>query len=276
MNLKRLFLFWLGGWFTWGVVAGAAITTIGGAIASNKAKKSAGKGVPYAEVDFQQEQRDALLGNLSSQDSIEALLTRSNAFQQEQATSLSEQAMPGFNRLTQTLTGRATELAANPYDVPKEVEDNLARIAAERGISSGTRGEFNDFSLLRDFGVNQLQYGRENISQAGQITNLLSSIAPRVNPMSPLSFYVTPQQNAGNTTTNNQTQQDISQSDANARAAAANANNATWANLINGATGLGSSLVTDYLNNRPSQTGAGPGGAPTGTGIKFGGFAGYS
>jgi hypothetical protein len=249
---------------TWGAIGGAAISVVGGAIASNKAKKKAGQEVPFTPVDLQQEQRDALAGNLASQNSIEQLLARSNQFQQGQALSLAEQAMPGFGSLTRTLSDRATTLAENPYDVPKGVEDNLARIAAERGISAGTRGEFNDFSLLRDFGVNQLQYGRENLSQASQITNLLSSIAPRVNPMSPLAFYVTPQQNAANTTTNNQTTQSVSQSGTNAAAAAANANNATWANLINGATGLGASIFTNSANNRAARQ-------PTGTGIDLSG-----
>jgi len=163
--------------------------------------------------------------------------------------------MPGYGALSKTLTDRATNLAAHPYDVPKEVEDNLARIAAERGISAGTRGEFNNFSLLRDFGINQLQYGASNLSQASQLTNLLSTIAPRVNPMSPLSFYVTPQQNAANTTENNQTQQSVRQSAENARAAATNANNSTWANLINSATGIGAGIVTDYMNKPSGATG---------------------
>lgn len=240
---------------TWGAIGGTAISVIGGAIASKKAKKKAGETVPFEEVDLQEEQRNALSGNLASQASIEELLGRSNQFQQGQALTLAEQAMPGYGALSRTLTDRATMLAENPYDVPKEVEDNLARIAAERGVSAGTRGEFNDFSLLRDFGVNQLQYGRENISQASQITNLLSSIAPKVNPMSPLAFYVTPQQNAANTQGNNQTQQAVGQSGANAAAAASNANSSTWGNLIAGATGLGGDLFKNYMNNKSSGGG---------------------
>lgn len=244
---------------TWGAIGGTAISVIGGAVASKKAKKKAGETVPFEEVDLQQEQRDALAGNLASQGSIEDLLARSNQFQQGQALSLAEQAMPGYGALSRTLTDRATMLAENPYDVPKEVEDNLARIAAERGISAGTRGQFNDFSLLRDFGVNQLQYGRENISQASQITNLLSSIAPKVNPMSPLAFYVTPQQNAANTQGNNTTQQGVSQSGANAAAAAGNANGSTWGNLIAGATGIGADLFKNYMST--TKTGSSGGGA---------------
>ncbi len=236
--------------YTWGAIGGAAISVVGGLVAKNNSKKSAGAEVPYSEVDLQQQQKDALAGNLASQGSIEKLLGRANSFQQGQALSLTEQAMPGYQELSKTLTDRATTLAKNPYDVPQEVQQNLERLAAERGISAGTRGQFNDFSLLRDFGVNQLQYGRENLSQASSITSLLSSIAPRVNPMSPLSFYVSPEQNAANTRDNNQTRQSIAQSSSNANAAAANANSATWGNLISGATGIGAGLFENYMNKK--------------------------
>jgi hypothetical protein len=234
---------------SWVAVGAAAVTVVGGAVTANN-KPKAPQVAGYTPVDLQQQQKDALEGNLASQSSIEKLLAQSNTFQQGQAVSLANQAMPGYSDLAKTLTSRAQGLAEHPYDVPKEVQDNLARIAAERGISAGTRGQFNDFSLLRDFGVNSLQYGASNLSQASQITNLLSSIAPKVNPMSPLSFYVTPEQNAANTTQNNQTQQGIAQSANNANAAAQNANTATWNNLINGVTGL----TADYLKNRNSST----------------------
>lgn len=218
--------------YTWGAIGGAAITVIGGAISNNQAKKKAGNVAQYENVDLQQEQFDALQGNLGAQSSIEDLLTRANAFQQSQANTLAEQAMPGYGALSQSLTQRAQTMADNPYDVPEEVTKNLERLAAERGISAGTRGQFNDFSLLRDFGVNSLQYGQSNIQGAQSITSLLSSIAPKVNPMSPLSFYVTPQQNAGNTTANNRENQAIAQGGINAQNAAANqASTDLWSNL---------------------------------------------
>lgn len=230
---------------SWVAIGSAAVTVVGGAVAANNKPKAAAA-AQYDPVDLQQEQKDALAGNLASQSSIEQLLAKSNAFQQAQASSLAEKAMPGYGELSKSLTSTATRLAEHPYDVPKEVQDNLERIAAEKGISAGTRGQFNDFSLLRDFGVNQLQYGQSNLSQASQITNLLSTIAPKVNPMSPLSFYVTPQQNAANTTDNNQTKQGIAQSQLNAQTAAQNANTSTWNNLIQGATGI----AADYLKNK--------------------------
>ncbi len=242
----------------WGAVAAAAVAVGGSAVASNQAKKrAAGAAVPYENVNLQQQQFDALKGNLGAQSTIEDLLKRANAFQQGQANSLAEQAMPGYGDLTRSLTQRAQTMADNPYDVPVEVTKNLERLAAERGISAGTRGQFNDFSLLRDFGVNSLQYGQSNIQGAQSITGLLSSIAPKVNPMSPLSFYVTPQQNAATTTENNTNNQAIAQGRVNAQNAAANQGSTDlWANLSQLAgAGLAAYGKSNSGSGSPAATG---------------------
>lgn len=245
---------------SWVAIGSAAVTVVGGMVSSNQAKKKAGNVAQYQNVSLQDEQKQAIAGNLASQSSIEDLLTRSNTFQQGQANSLAEQAMPGYGDLTRSLTNRAQTMADNPYDVPVEVTKNLERLAAERGISAGTRGQFNDFSLLRDFGVNSLQYGQANIAGAQSITGLLSSIAPKVNPMSPLSFYVTPQQNAANTTENNTNNQAIAQGKINAQNAASNqASTDLWSNL--------SQLAGAGLAAYGSKKSGGGSGAPADSGV---------
>lgn len=217
---------------TWGAIAGAAISVVGGAVNANQAKKHAGTVAPYANPNLTDVQGEAIDANLANQGGIESLIARGNAFNASQSLALTETTMPGYTNLAKSLTSRAQTLADNPYDVPKEVEDNLARIAAERGISAGTRGQFNDFSLLRDLGVESLKYGQANINQAQSLTGLLATIAPKVNPMSPLSFYVTPSQALSNTTGNNQQNQAIAQGSINAQNAATNAGNADmWGSL---------------------------------------------
>ncbi len=246
---------------SWVAIGSAAVTVVGGVISSNKAKAAANKAANasgYENVDLQQQQQDAIQGNLGAQSSIESLLGRSNAFQQSQASALAEQAMPGYGALSKSLTSRAQTMADHPYDVPVEVTKNLERLAAERGISAGTRGQFNDFSLLRDFGVNQLQYGQSNIQGAQSITGLLSSIAPKVNPMSPLAFYVSPAQSAANATNNNSNNQSIASDNANNQARIAQQGSTDlWANLSK----LAGTGVTAY-NNQPAKSGVGPGGDP--------------
>lgn len=204
--------------------------------------KPKGKAAPLAPpVDLNAEAKKSIAGNLENQDSIEALLGRANTFNQDQNISLMEQAMPGYGALSKSLTETAQRQLDNPYDLPKDVEQNLVRLAGERGISAGTKGELNDFSLIRDFGINSLQYGQQNISSAQGITGLLASIAPKVNPLSPMAFYVTPTQTADVAAGNRSAQQ----SKNNADTAASNQNNMdTWAGLVKTAGNIYSAATT--------------------------------
>lgn len=215
---------------------GAAIGGVLGGLFGGKKAKAPELAPP---IDLNAEAKKSLSGNLSNQDDIETLLSRANSFNQEQNISLMEKAMPGYGALSKQLTGTATDLLSDPYNLPKDVEQNLVRLAGERGISAGTKGEFNDFSLLRDFGINSLQYGQSRINQAQGITGLLASIAPKVNPLSPMAFYVTPQQTAQVAAGNQANQQAAN----NANAAAQNYNNAnTWDSIVSAAGSIGSGI----------------------------------
>lgn len=211
---------------SWAAVAGAAVA-VGGQLLKPKAKA----GTLAEPIDLNAEAKKSLAGNIANEGDIEALLSRANSFNQDQNISLMEKAMPGYGELAKKFTSTASGLLDDPYSLPKDVEQNIARLAAERGISAGTKGEFNDFSLLRDFGINSLQYGQSRINQAQGITGLLASLAPKVNPLSPMSFYVTPGQQA-QVAAGNQANQQASN---NATAAANNYNDAgTWSAITSG------------------------------------------
>lgn len=209
---------------TWGAIGGAAVSVIGGAVVANNTKKRTPDTVDYKPVDLQAEQTKAIQGNLSNENSIENLLSRSNKFAQTQASDLMEQAIPGYTKFAQGLLKSGQQALDNPYAVPQDVQDNLTRIAAERGISRGTRGQFNQYSALRDLGVNMLDYGNANFNRAVSALSAVSGTAPRINPMSPMSFYVTPGQAIQNTTNNNTQAQAIGQGAANAQAGTTNYN----------------------------------------------------
>lgn len=224
---------------SWAMVAGAAVS-VGSQLL--KPKQKSPEMAPA--IDLNDEAKKAIAGNLSNQDSIEALLARANTFNADQNISLMEQAMPGYGALSKSLTETAQSQLDNPYGLPKDVEQNLQRLAAERGISAGTKGEFNDFSLMRDFGINSLQYGQSRIQSAQGITGLLASISPKVNPLSPMSFYVTPTQTADVAAGNRSAQQ----SKNNADTAATNQNRTdTWAGLTKAA----GNLVAAWPDNNP-------------------------
>lgn len=231
-NLARDYISALG-LSTWGYVAVGVGTAVGGYLSKPKAPKAA----ELKQVDPQAEQKKALQGNLASQGDIEQLLSRANTFTQDQANSLMERAVPGYAKIAQKFMSQADGMLTDPYSVPKDVTDNLTRLAAERGINTGVRGQAGDFSLARDFGINSLQYGQARLSQAQSILQTIAGLAPRVNPMSPMSFYITPAQQMTNTTQNNTGQFNAQQSQNNANAAASNANASMWGNLVAGATG---------------------------------------
>lgn len=251
---------------SWGAIAAAAIGVVGGAVNANKAKQNAGKVAQYDAPSIAGTQTEAINANAGNETSIENLISRGNAFNASQAVSLQNQTMPGYSNLAKSLSSRAQTLADHPYDVPQEVQDNISRIAAEKGISAGTRGQFNDFSLLRDFGVNELQYGAQNISSAQQLTATLAAIAPKVNPMSPLSFYVTPTTALANMTNNSTQAQAIAQGGINAQNAATNSGNADLfgslskiAGLYASSKGGGGGGGTDFSGDYTVSSGSGSG-----------------
>ena len=229
-----------------GIVAGAVAVTGGlyGSMSQASAAKKAAKASAankVAPVDLQEEQTKALDGNLANQKKINTLVSSTNAFDQSQATSMMEQAIPGFSALQGKLMATTNDLLTNPYELPKDVQTNLERLASERGVSAGTRGTFNEFSLLRDLGVNSLQYGQSRINQAGSLAGIISSIAPKANVMSPLSFYNTPAQYAANQQLTNANNQATTQGAINANLAAANYQNAGITNAITGLAGVAGS-----------------------------------
>jgi hypothetical protein len=204
----------------WGTVIGGVVGGVAGLMSGQNAPKA----VPYTNVNAQQEQTNALQGNLANLGSIQNLSSATNAFQQSQASKMMEQAVPGYAKFASSLMQSGQNSLTNQYKVPGEVEQNLSRIASERGISAGTRGQFNQFSLLRDMGVNELQYGQQQFQNALSALTTVTGTAPRVSPMSPLSFMLTPAEQIQNTTTNNMMQQAVGQGAQNASAAAANWN----------------------------------------------------
>ena len=147
----------------------AAAATVGTAMYQNKQAKKNAPGT-VAAIDPNSVAKAAVQGNIANQPDIEKLVSSTNSFDQSQATSLMEQAMPGYKALSTSLTSRAQSMADNPYAVPQDVQDNLQRLAAEKGVSTGRSGQAGQFSLLRDLGVNELQYGQSNISGASGIT----------------------------------------------------------------------------------------------------------
>lgn len=210
------------------IAIGAGVVVGGATYMSQKSQKAPGQA---AAVDPAAVQANALMANNRNTPEIEALLRRANAFTQGQNLSLLDQAIPGYSQIAQNLSNQAMQASADPYALPKEFSDNLARQAAERGINTGVRGQAGDFSLLRDFGVNSLQYGQQQLASSQNILQTLAGLA-KVNPLSPLSMYIQP----GQALQGAYQQQSADQAAMNAQQAAANRQAAApWNALAAGA-----------------------------------------
>lgn len=259
------------------IAVGAAVV-VGGStyMAKSKGAKAPGQAAP---IDVGATSAEAIRANSANSPEIEALLRRANAFTQDQNLSLLNRAIPGYDQIAQNLSRQAQQASANPYALPQEFEDNLARIAAERGINTGVRGQAGDFSLLRDFGVNSLQYGQQQLASSQSILGTLAGLA-KVNPLSPLSMYITPQ-NALQVASENRSAE---QAYLNAKQAAANQKAAApWAALASaggtfagmyggGGMGGGGGGYNTYNNPSGANTTANFGGSTGGGGGRMSAF----
>ncbi len=153
-----------------------------------------------------------------------------------------EQAVPGYGKLSKSILDAGQQKIDHPYDLPEEFIQNLDRLGAERGVSRGTRGQFNQYDVQRDFGVNMLEFGKSNFGQALNALTTVSGTAPRISPMSPLSMYVTPQQTAQIAQGNNANQQATAQAGANSKTAAQNFNTQNLWDSLGQTAGILSSM----------------------------------
>ena len=138
---------------SWGIVAGASITAVGGMVSANQ-KKTA-KPQYQQQLDWQAEQKKAIEGNLATLPDAEKLSAATNTFNQSESNRLMEQALPGWSKLQSSLMSTTQDLLTNPYELDSDTQSYLQKKAAEMGVSSGARGGFEKFNLLKDFGVTE-------------------------------------------------------------------------------------------------------------------------
>lgn len=177
-----------------------------------------------ADVSLEQAGADSARANLNNWPMIQSLLTRANAFNQQQNNALLNQAVPGYDKWAGQMGENAQAYAAGRLS--DEQASNLTRLAAERGFSTGRSGQSGRFSLLRDLGINQYQSGQMSQSIMQGLIGM-----SKVNPMSPMAFMVTPQDALGVAESNRSAQQawlNAEQASKNVRS------NAFWAGLAAG------------------------------------------
>lgn len=231
---------------------GTAIGAVGGGILGGMfggGGQKAPKYVPLQRVDLGQAQKDSTQDNLENMGQLQTLLAQTNQFQQDQAIGLMEKAMPGFGELQGMFSEQIRKDLTNPYELPDDLTNFLKKQGAEGALGTGTSGQFNTNSLLKNFGLQAMGLANQRIGRAQSLFGTLASTAPNINPASPLNFMTTAGQQADLELKQNLVDQSTRQAYENAVAGVANANRAEKLNNI--ASGLGS--LTDTMN-----TGVGP------------------
>ncbi len=144
------------------------------------------------EVDVGQSMADTFsLNNKYFQDA-QRYSARANEAAQKQALDLLEQAMPGISKVQGRLMQQLQQ-DLSERGLPREVEENLMRKAAEMGVSRGTgNSDFTKFSALRDLGIEHMKMVEFRRRMAMSSMQQLFQSTPRVNPMSPTSMLLTP------------------------------------------------------------------------------------
>lgn len=184
-----------------GTVIGGLIGGLGGAI-FGKSKKRPNMiapefidvetvDVPESNINLGDVSRENIDANFANLPRAEQLARMSDKYAQDNLLSLTEQALPGFREYQKKLTQAGMERLENQYELPQDQVEFLRRQAAERGVSRGTAGQFNEFDLMRDFGISSMQYGSQRLQEAQSVFQQLNATMPRVNPTSPLNFLTT-------------------------------------------------------------------------------------
>lgn len=141
------------------------------------------------DIDPSQVQADTLRGNLRNLPEAERLASRVNAFNSDELLKTMEKMLPGYGALRDQVTGSLASMARG--EIPKDVENQLLRRAAERGITLGTAGsKFQSYDTLRNLGLTSLDILQRGVAGAASWVQA----APRAPQFDVSSMFFTPQQ----------------------------------------------------------------------------------
>lgn len=171
----------------WPQLAGAA-ASVGARVLGGLLQKS--PEVPkFKKVDVQEQQQKAIAGNIEAFPGIKTLGEDVNKFLAQQQIAGMETLAPGSTALRTKVTEEL--LSGLAGDLPKDVQDLIARRAAERGISTGTAGsQFAQFGELTTLGLTSLQRIQQSMDSA---TRWLAQVQSGMQLFDPTRFMVSPE-----------------------------------------------------------------------------------
>jgi hypothetical protein len=147
------------------------------------------KKLPLIDIDPTKVQTDTIAGNLRNSPAAFDLARLANEFSSEELLKMLERMLPGYSSLRDSITGTlASEVRG---EIPKDVENQLLRRAAEKGVTLGTSGsQFSSYDTLRNLGLTSLDISQRGLDSASRWLAAM----PKAPQFDFTSMFFTPQQ----------------------------------------------------------------------------------
>lgn len=147
----------------------------------------------FKPVDFGALESEAAADWTKLLPQIQPLAEKFNQMSIEDMNKALEQATPGFGAIRDQ--GTQNILALERGQLPPDVQAQLERTAAERGVALGTSGaQFSEFDAVRNLGLTSLQLSQSGLSAA---QSWMAQAAARTPTFNYGSLFINPTQRVG-------------------------------------------------------------------------------
>lgn len=135
----------------------------------------------FQKVDFGKESADFIRENQENLPAVAAFAEEYNQLSSDQLKAALERMLPGYSSILSRGTEQVKSLQAG--EVPQDVENMLARRAAERGVTLGYGGGsgFGENQFLRNFGLTSLDLSQRGLDAASRWLGMAQSTTPVFN-----------------------------------------------------------------------------------------------
>lgn len=146
----------------------------------------------FVPIDTQKEQLKATLGNITNLASLQSLAGKTNVFNQEELNKMIESAAPGYKDMLGKVRDTASTFLSG--EIPKDVQDQIARNAAYQSLTGGFGGKsgMQRNLVARDLGLTSLDLIQKGVDAGTRWAAMARSGTAA--QFDPASMFITPQQ----------------------------------------------------------------------------------
>lgn len=145
----------------------------------------------FRPINVDKEQAKAAAGNLKNLSDIQGLAGKVNVFNQDELNKMIESAAPGYKEMLAKVRDTSNTFLSG--EIPKDVQEQIARSAAYRSLTGGYAGSGMQRNLVaRDLGLTSLDLIQKGVDAGTRWAALARS--GTANQFDPSSMFITPQQ----------------------------------------------------------------------------------